>query len=311
MTGAASSGTSSVTASGTASATASGIATASWPAAPPAELVEVQLGTVNPWQCDNNLHLNFQFYCHEFDHAARWLAICCGGDGDAPQPAIRHLRFHAELRAADGYRVASARIGDGPQAGALIHWLSDAASGRVAATALDLGGASFEGPTVAGDRVAAAFPRSLTADEPSLPLAALVDGGWSPTARNRVTADQCTPNGQLSERHFAAMLAGAASHAWARVGFGADWAREHALGRVAVEARLRHFAPAVVGDALVLHSRITAGASGKGVRLQHLLHRLSDAAVIARADVAGLLIDMQSRRAVALPAALAERLPPG
>ena len=33
----------------------------------PEQLVETQRGTVNAWQCDYNHHLNFQFYCREFD----------------------------------------------------------------------------------------------------------------------------------------------------------------------------------------------------------------------------------------------------
>lgn len=277
-------------------------------AEPPAELVEVQLGTVNPWSCDNNRHLNFQFYCLEFDHAARWLAFVSGAGRDRPQPPTRHLRFHSELRAADGYRVASARIADGPQAHALVHWMSDSASGRLCATALDIGGEPFDCPRVPGAQVAAALPRGIDVDEPALALSAMAGGGWAPTVRTWVTAEHCAPGGGLAERHFAAMLAGAASHAWARAGLDAGWAQSHGFGRVAVEARLRHFEPARPGDAVVLHSRITAGAGSRSVRLQHHLHRLDDGAAIARADVTGLLIDMQSRRAVPLPESLAARL---
>jgi acyl-CoA thioester hydrolase len=270
------------------------------PATPPSELVELQRGTVLPWQCDNNRHLNFQFYCREFDQGARVLALAAGAEPGGPLPPIRHLRFHSELRAADIYRVAAARIADGPNAGALVHWISDADSGRLAATALDFGGAPFDCPDVVGDRVAAAYPRSLSALDDADSRALAEGDGWAATARNWVTAEQCSPNGEFSEQHFAAMLGSAASHAWERAGLGVAWAQAHNLGRVAVEARLRHLAPARLGDLLVLRSRLVP-AGGKGVRLQHLLHRLGDGTLIASAEVAGLLIDMETRRAVPLP----------
>jgi acyl-CoA thioesterase FadM len=79
--------------------------------------------------------------------------------------------------------------------------------------------------------------------------------------------------------------------------------RENGLGRIAVEAKLSHFAPARAGDALVVHSRV-GPTRGKSVLLQHHLHRLPDGAPIARADVTALLIDIKTRRTVALPAAL-------
>jgi len=38
-------------------------------------------------------------------------------------------------------------------------------------------------------------------------------------------------------------------------GAGVVWVRENGLGRIAVEAKLSHFAPARAGDALMVHSR--------------------------------------------------------
>jgi acyl-CoA thioesterase FadM len=41
-------------------------------------------------------------------------------------------------------------------------------------------------------------------------------------------------------------------------------------------------------------------AQGKSIRLQHHLYRMPDGAPIARADVTALLIDMKTRKTVAL-----------
>lgn len=267
---------------------------------PPTELLETQRGTVNAWQCDYNHHLNFQFYCREFDQAARFLALAAGADPGGRVPATRHLRFHSELLAGDIYRVASARIVDGPHAGSVVHWMSHAGSGRLAATALDGGGAAFDCPQVPEAVVAAALPRSVDLAEGALPLAGMAEGGWQPTSRSWVTMERCTAAGELTEQHLAAMLGDAAGHAWERAGAGVTWIRENGLGRIAVEARLSHFAPARVGDALLLHSRV-GPARGKGIQLQHHLHRLPDGAPIARADVTALLIDMKTRKTVAFP----------
>lgn len=266
----------------------------------PLELTETQRGTVNAWQCDYNHHLNFQFYCREFDQAARFLALASGAELAGPLPATRHLRFHAELLAGDIFRVASARLVDGPHAGSLVHWMSHAGTGKLVATALDGGSAAFECAQVPEATVAAALPRSVEGVEGAIPCAAMGTDGWQPTSRNWVTMDRCSATGDLTEQHLASMLGDAAGHVWERAGAGVVWVRENGLGRIAVEAKLSHFSPARVGDALILHSRV-GPTRGKSVLLQHHLHRVTDGAPIARADVTALLIDMKTRKTVALP----------
>lgn len=273
---------------------------------PPPQLIETQRGTVNAWQCDYNHHLNVQFYCREFDHAARFLALACGGDPAGPLPATRHLRFHAELLAGDIYKVDSARLVGGPHAGSLVHWMSHAGTGRLVATALDGGAPRFDCPEIPEAAVASALPRSVEADEPALPIESMGADGWQPTNRCWVTMDHCTAAGELTEQHLTGMLGDSAGHVWERAGVGVVMVREKGLGRIAVEAKLSHFAPARVGDALMLHSRV-GPAQGRSIRLQHHLHRVSDGTAIARADVTALLIDMQTRKTVALADVLAGR----
>lgn len=269
------------------------------PNTPPA-LIETQRGTVNAWQCDYNHHLNFQFYAREFDQAARFLALGAGADVAARLPATRHLRFHAELLAGDIFRVASARIVDGPHAGSVVHWMSHAGTGKLIATALDGGTQAFDCPVVAESVVAAALPRSVDVVEGAIPFAAMGADGWQPTSRCWVTNDRCDAAGELTEQALAGTLGDAAGHVWERAGAGVVWVRENGLGRIAVEARISHYGAARLGDALVLHSRVGA-TRGKSVLLQHHLHRVADGAPIARADVTALLIDMKTRKTVALP----------
>lgn len=275
---------------------------------PPAGLLETQCATANAWQCDYNHHLNFQFYCREFDQAARLLALRFGADPDGPLPVTRHVRFHAELLAGDIYRVASARLVDGPHAGSVVHWMSHAGTGKLVATALDGGGPAFDCPQVPEASVAAALPRSVDVAEGALAFARMGHDGWLPTTRCWITMDRCSARGELTEQHLTAIFGDAAGHVWERAGAGVVWVRENGLGRIAVEAKITHFAPARAGDAVVLHSQV-GPRQGRSVLLQHHLHRLADGAPIARADVTALLIDMKTRKTVPLPDLRAEHAP--
>ena len=253
------------------------------PPSTPTELIETQCATANAWQCDYNHHLNFQFYCREFDQAARMLALSCGADPDAPPPATRHVRFHAELLAGDIYRIVSGRLVDGPHAGSIVHWMGHAGTGKLVATALDGGAPVFDCPQVPEATVAAALPRSVDVVEGALAFERMGRDGWLPTARCWVTMDRCSARGELTEQHLTAIFGDAAGHVWERAGAGVVWVRENGLGRIAVEAKISHFAPARAGDLLILHSRV-GPAQGRSVLLQHHLHRCSDGAPIARAD---------------------------
>jgi len=181
-----------------------------------------------------------------------------------------------------------------------VHWMSHAGSGKLVATALDGGAMAFACPEVPEAAVASALPRSVDVAEGAIPLERMAADGWLPTSRGWVTMDRCDAAGELTEQALAGLLGDAAGHVWERAGAGVVWVRENGLGRIAVEAKITHFAPARAGDTLQLQSRV-GPRSGRSVLLQHHLHRLPDGAPIARADVTALLIDMKTRKTVPLP----------
>ena len=268
----------------------------------PEQLTETQCGSVNAWQCDVNRHWNVQFYCRQFDHAARFLALGAGASPAGPLPQTRHLRYHAELVAGDIFRISSARVADGEHAGSLVHYMQHAGSGRLIATALDGQGAHFDCVAVAQSEVPDALPRSI-AGGPAAPLAdsERLEAGGRACVRCWVTMNQCTAAGELTQESLVGMFADAAGHVWERAGAGVAWLRENGLGRAAVEMKLTHHAPARAGDALVLYSWV-GPARGKIILLRHQLCRMPDNAPIASGEVTALLIDMQTRRSVEMPA---------
>jgi acyl-CoA thioester hydrolase len=267
----------------------------------PPELTETQRGAVNAWECDSNRHWNVQFYCRQFDLAARFLALAGGAGLAGPLPPTRHLRFHAELLAGDIFRVSSARIVDGARAGSIVHYMQHAGSGRVIATALDGPAQFFDCNAVSESAVPEALPRSIDGrHEDPIPLAQMLETGGQVCGRCWVTTGQCTAAGELTQQQLVGMFGDAAGHVWERAGAGVVWLRENGLGRAAVEMKVDHYAAARAGDALVLYSRV-GPIRGKSIQLQHQLSRVPGYEPVARGEVTALLIDLQTRRSVAMP----------
>lgn len=71
-------------------------------------LVESLKSFVNRWECDENDHMNVQFYWTKFQTAALHFRLAAGLD-DLPETArsSRHVRYHSEVHAADPLVVRS------------------------------------------------------------------------------------------------------------------------------------------------------------------------------------------------------------
>jgi acyl-CoA thioester hydrolase len=267
-------------------------------------LTETQRGTVGAWQCDSNDHWNVQFYCMQFDLAARFAGMTGGAPVDAPEPQSRLMRFHSELVAGDIFSIETGRISDGAHQGSLVHLMRHISDGKLIATALDAPtrqGESAQLAQVSDSSIASAMPRSVDhVYTKPVPYEQLLEQGAFVAARSWVTMAHCTASGMLTEQHLAAILADAAGHIWERAGAGVGWLRQRGYGRAAVEVRVDHHQPARAGDALVLLSRI-GPVQGKTVRLLHQIYRMQDHAPIAGGEVVALLIDKATRRSIPIP----------
>ena len=72
---------------------------------------------VNRWECDENDHLNVQFYFSRFEEADRQFRLLCGlSETLVGARRVRHVRYHKELRTGDLITVHSS-VAFGPTRG--------------------------------------------------------------------------------------------------------------------------------------------------------------------------------------------------
>lgn len=264
--------------------------------------IETHRGFVNTWDCDENAHMNVQHYLRFFDEAARLFAPAGSTpSGQLSLPPTRHVRFHAELLAGALIRILSAQVGDGPFAGWIVHRMENVQTGVLSATALEpplretcsqQADAGFAEP---------ALPRSIATD-PDQPETAktMISSGGLITHRRIVQPAHCDAGGFMLQQHYISCFTDGAPHLWEHVNIGTQWLIQHGYGRVAVEMKISHHLPVPAGDVLLLHSRPIA-LSGKIIRFRHELIRTSDEQSVASGEVVALVLDLNTRKAVAMP----------
>ena len=263
---------------------------------------ETHRAFVNTWECDENDHLNVQFYLKRFDEAARIFGIVTGtGTVDQPLPKTRHVRYHNELRPCALTRISTSRISNGTFAGWVVHRLEDKSLNRLAATAVDTPGAIGGEAGVDAADVDYALPRGLPDDHlrPRLAEAVLQSGGLV-AHRSIVTPAECDETGRMSQQFYVYRFTDAAPHVWENYGIGEPWLTANGYGRAAVEMKITHHEAARSGDMLFIYSRAER-AGRKTIKLRHDVIREIDQTPIASSEVLALILDLKTRKSVPLP----------
>lgn len=272
-------------------------------------LIETHRSFVNSWESDENAHLNVQFYAKRFDASARFFdMLSAGGGHDGPLPRDRHVRYHAELHAGSTTLTRSAAIAGGAFDGCVVHFLENAETGVLCATALDVASGLDHRCRIGEAEAERALPRSAPA-APLVPIAPddIRAMGGLVTNRSILEAGECGPDGAANEQAHVSRISDAAPHTWNRAGVSVEWLKENGLGRVAVEMKITHHMPAKTGDPLTVHSAPHASGT-RTVGLRHEIVRESDGAAIASSEVIALILDLTTRKATALPDEISERL---
>ena len=111
------------------------------PRVPMPELTPTFSTAVNTWQCDENDHLNVQFYT-EFGHEASAHRLASLGLGPRAQRAAGlvvtaaedHIRYLREFRLVDAVEVHSAPVDIGERDLLAYHEVRNSADGQIAST---------------------------------------------------------------------------------------------------------------------------------------------------------------------------------
>jgi len=268
------------------------------------DAIETGRQFVNTWECDENDHLNVQFYFQHFLSANIHFWTQAGLKDRAGHPATlsQHVRFHRELAAGDLVVLHShlAPHGDGL---ALCHIMTDAETGEVSATSLAPLKSGHMETIEAGSMPISEVPdhvrpRSLKVE----PIAAITRpdaeaAGYACCLRSVAQPGDCNAGGHVSSRGFVGNLSNAASHFWNHIGLDKPWLNANGYGRVAVEFKLIKYSDIPPGTPLAVYSGLI-GYSEKTITFRHFIFNFQTGTAVLAGEVTGLAIDLQTRRAV-------------
>ena len=273
-------------------------------------------GFVNTWQCDENDHLNVQFYTGWVDEASPHLHAMLGLDGAQLRGVAveDYIRYHREMLAADGVEVRSAPLQVVADRFAAYHEIRNGYDGTVAATVrrvtrcrtLDSALAPWPQAFIAtAQQRQIELPESArprTAGLRPLPqptIAQALAAGAFETGRGTIGAGECAPSGRITPRGVFGRMSDAAGFVWQGLGFDRAAMRARRRGTVVVEYRCRYLARLGIGARCVMLSGLLASTD----RILHLVHFLYDAdsgKLAAAADGVGMMLDLETRRSAKL-----------
>jgi acyl-CoA thioester hydrolase len=284
---------------------------------PPTELVPTYSTAVNTWQCDENDHLNVQFYT-EFAHEASVHLMTALGLGPRAQAdrglAVRvtedHIRYLREFRINDAVEVRSAPVDIGERHLLAYHEVRNAADGTVASTIRRRITSGQPWPdTFRAHAMAAAIalpasaqPRSVgTLSLPALVLADARRTGLVEVGRSVVKSSECDERGELLPRHQFGRYSNAAPALWSHAGFDRTVMQERRHGSIVVEVLQHYRAPLHAGDPAVLMSGL-ADFTDKTLKFAHFLFEAETGTLAACAEAVGMMFDQKIRKIVTFSA---------
>jgi acyl-CoA thioester hydrolase len=266
---------------------------------------------VNRWECDENDHLNVQFYFDRFEEADRQFRLMTGlSETLVGARRVRHVRFHAEMRTGDLITVQSSIAFDGPHMLTVVHEMRDGATGNLTATALDGYEPSANSVKTLRQRfkdfqtsmIVEAAPRGIQAAPASnrTTIAGLESNGARIVFRGTVLPRDIGTDGKADDRFALSCCTDGVAHVWERTPMTKAYLSENGYGRVAVEMKLTWSTPLKTGDALVVVSGFT-GVSPKTFSMRHHLFESRTNRLAATLDVVALTMDLTKRTSVDLP----------
>lgn len=263
---------------------------------------------VNTWECDENMHMNVQFYFAHFEEADPhfWHVSGLAGAGVPLSIGVRHARFHRELHVGDMPVVTSA-LAEGEGGEALLYHAMRRPEGTLMATQInslgidlaDLRKKAPQAPVVALPDEARPRGFSHAPDAPRS-VETLTAQGCAPTYRGLVNPRDCDANGVMTAQMHVARFTDAAGHFWDHIGLDRAWIDAEGYGRVAIELKLTHLNDLKAGDPILVLSGMSEHAR-KTVTFRHHTINVRTGEPAAICHVTGVSLDLKSRRSVPWP----------
>ncbi|WP_029063977.1 thioesterase family protein [Labrenzia sp. DG1229] len=266
---------------------------------------------VNRWECDENDHLNVQFYFSRFEEADRQFRLMCGlSETIVGARRVRHVRYHRELRTGDLITVHSSVAFDGPHMLTVVHEMRDGTTGTLAATALDGYEPSPNSAKSLRQRfkefqtpmISEAAPRGIPSGPAGLrtSLPGLLSHGAEICFRGTVLPRNIGPDGKADDQFALSCFTDGVAHVWQRTPMDHAYLNQNGYGRVAAEMKLTWSTPVKSGDTVVVATGFTS-VNANTFSMRHHLFESRTTRLVATLDVVALTMDLSTRKAVALP----------
>lgn len=293
------------------------------------DMIEVARNSVQSWEIDQMGHMNVQFYVQRASDGLAALAIQLGlGPRRARERGLywhtcdMHVRFLRERRVGAAFLMRAGVISAQSDRLRVYLEMVGTVSGAVAAAFTldmelrdDTSGERRELDDTlvqSARRLQVARPthgevRGVSDAEPraALTLAEANAKELFTTYQACILPSQCDPRGLLSLQQFMAIVSNAVPNLLARARSGR--ADEAEAGGAALEYRyvLRRYPCA--GDTVTVRTGLKA-IGAKTYSWCHWLFDLETGEALASAEAIGVALDLESRRAIAIPDAMRERL---
>jgi acyl-CoA thioester hydrolase len=266
---------------------------------------------VNTWQCDENDHLNVQFYT-EFGHEASSHLMAALGLGPRAQRASGinlgvawdHIRYLREFREVDPVEVLSAPVEIGERHLTAYHEIRNSSDGTVAATMRRRVASDRPWPDAFRAHTEAASlalplnagPRSVgKLSLPDLVLADAARTGLVDVGRTVITPAECDERGEFLPHHLCGRYSDGAPLLWNHLGFDRTAMQERGEGSVVVEMLNHYRRPLRAGDLLVVMSGL-ASFTDKVLVFTHFLFEAETGTLAACAEAIGMKFDQKVRK---------------
>jgi acyl-CoA thioester hydrolase len=275
------------------------------------DLMPTYATAVNTWQCDENNHLNVQFYT-EFGHEASAHLMARLGLGPRATRAAKHfvgieedhIRYLREFRIVETVDVRSAPVEIDDHRIVLYHEVRNSSTGVVAATVRRRLVSEKPWPNRFRAHAQAALmempaqARARSVGTPVLPHVRLADAsgiGLIEVGRTVVKPQECDEHGVLLPRFQFGRYSDAAPLLWNHMGFDRAAMQDRQEGSVVVETLHSYRAPARAGDLMVIMSGL-ADFTDKTLKLVHYAFDAESGTLVACSEGVGMKFDQKVRR---------------